>query len=110
MGLFGGRAGSIEPADAWEAQRAGTLVIVDVRQPQEWGSGVVPGAARIPLPEIARRIHELPPEGTVAFLCRSGHRSLLAARYARRGRAEVVSISGGMTSWAAARLPVSRPD
>src|SRR5664280_399032 len=107
MGLFGPRARTIEPAQAWEAQGAGELVIVDVRQPQECTSGVAPGAARIPLPELPRRIGELPQGITLAFLCRSGHRSVLAARSARRSRADVVSIRGGMASWAAARLPVS---
>ena len=110
MGLFGARVRSVAPAEAWDAQRAGTLLIVDVRQPPEWRSGFVPGAARIPLPEISRRTAELPEGGALAFLCRSGHRSVLAARHARRGGHDVVSIRGGMAAWAAAGLPVLGPD
>jgi rhodanese-related sulfurtransferase len=110
MGLFGRRVRSVAPIEAWDAQRAGTLLIVDVRQPQEWRSGVVPGAARIPLPELSRRTAELPEGNALAFLCRSGHRSVLAARHARRRGHEVVSIRGGMAAWSAECLPVSRPD
>ena len=109
-GLFGRRARAIAPAEAWDAHRAGTLIIIDVRQPQEWGSGVVPGATRVPLPELSRRIGELPQGAALAFICRSGHRSTLAARYGRRKRGDVVSIRGGMASWAAEGLPLSRPD
>jgi len=40
---------------------------------------------------------------------RSGHRSLLAARHARRDGIDVVSISGGMLAWSDAGLPTSTP-
>jgi rhodanese-related sulfurtransferase len=109
MALFRQRTRLLDPADAWEGQRVGTLVIVDVRQRREWNSGVVPGAERIPLSELSRRVDELPQDVALAFLCRSGHRSLLAARQARRRGAQVASIRGGMAAWGAADLPVSEP-
>ena len=100
---------SLPPTEAWEAHQRNDLVLVDVRERPEWRSGVVSGALRIPLHELSRRIEELPPENTIAFLCRSGHRSLLAARQARRRGIDVVSISGGMIAWNAAGLPTSTP-
>jgi len=74
-------------------------VLVDVRQRPEWRSGVVSGVLLIPLNELPRRMGELARKKTVAFLCRAGHRSTLAARQARRHGFNVVSVTGGMTGW-----------
>lgn len=107
--LFGRKTKTLTPTEAWAAHGERELVLVDVRQSHEWRSGVVPGALLIPLSELSRRIEELPRDSTVAFLCRSGHRSLLAARRARRRGIDVVSIEGGMIAWNDARLPTSTP-
>jgi hydroxyacylglutathione hydrolase len=108
--LFGRKTKTLAPAEAWAAHGERGLVLVDVRQPQEWRSGVVPGALRVPLHELSHRIGELPSEGTVAFVCRSGHRSLLAARRARRRGIDVASVKGGMVAWSAAGMPTLTPD
>jgi len=107
--LFGRKTEMLSPAEAWEAHERNDLVLVDVRERPEWRSGVVPGALRIPLHELSRRIEELPRENKVAFICRSGHRSTLAARQARRRGIDVVSISGGMIAWSTVGLPTSTP-
>lgn len=105
--LFARRIKTLPPTEAWEAHRRKELVLVDVRERPEWRAGVVSGALRIPLHELSRRIGELPRQTTVAFLCRSGHRSLLAARHARRHGVDVASVSGGMLAWSDAGLPTS---
>jgi rhodanese-related sulfurtransferase len=100
---------TLAPAEAWEAHQRNDLVLVDVRQRGEWRSGVVSGALQIPLHELSRRLGELPRDSTVAFVCRSGHRSLLAARRARRGGIDVVSVKGGILAWKEAGLPTATP-
>ncbi len=107
--LFARKIKTLIPAEAWEAHERNDLVLVDVRERPEWRSGVVSGAQRIPLHELSHRIEELPREKTVAFICRSGHRSTLAARQARRRDIDVVNISGGMIAWNTAGLPTSTP-
>jgi rhodanese-related sulfurtransferase len=107
--LFARKITTLPPTETWEACRSNELVLVDVRQPQEWRAGVVAGALLIPLNELPRRIDELPRESTVAFLCRSGHRSTLAARQARRHGIDVVGVKGGMIAWNKAGLPTSTP-
>ena len=107
--LFARKITTLPPTETWEACRSNDLVLVDVRQPQEWRSGVVAGALLIPLDELPRRIAELPRGNTVAFLCRSGHRSTLAARQARRHGIDVASVKGGMTAWHKAGLPTYTP-
>jgi rhodanese-related sulfurtransferase len=98
------------PADVDVTTAAGLrdagAVVLDVREPSEWAEGHVPGATLIPLGELARRASELPHDGTIVVICRSGNRSaqgrdiLLAAGY------EATSVDGGMTAWRAAGLPV----
>ena len=103
--LFARKITTLDPAEAWAAQQRNELVLVDVRERPEWRSGTVPGASRVPLHELSRRIAELPRDRTVAFLCRSGHRSLLAARQARRHGLTTASVKGGMLAWEKAGLP-----
>jgi rhodanese-related sulfurtransferase len=105
--LFGRRIETLAPAEAWNAHRQKGLVLVDVRQRSEWCSGVVLGALRIPLQELNRRIGELPREGTVVFLCGSGHRSLLAAYEAQLGGIDAARVDGGILAWRDAELPTS---
>ncbi len=107
--LFTRKITMLSPSETWEAHQRNDLVLVDVRQRPEWRSGVVSGVLLIPLNELPRRIGELPREKTVAFLCRSGHRSTLAARQARRHGFDVVSVKGGMIAWQSAGLPTSTP-
>jgi rhodanese-related sulfurtransferase len=107
--LFTRKIRTLSPSETWTAHQGNGLVLVDVRQQPEWRSGVVSGALLIPLNELPRRLGELPREKTVAFICRSGHRSALAARQARRHGLDVVSVTGGMTAWQKAGLPTSAP-
>ena len=107
--LFKRKITTLSPSEAWEAHQRKDLVLVDVRQQPEWRSGVVSGVLLIPLSELPRRLGELPLEKTIAFLCRSGHRSTLAARQARRHGFDVASVRGGMTAWNKAGLPSTTP-
>ena len=69
-------------------------------------SGHAPGARHIPLSHLPARMKDLPPQRTVVTVCRSGHRSALAARMLAREGREVINLSGGMHAWARAGLPV----
>jgi rhodanese-related sulfurtransferase len=83
----------------------GQLTLVDVRTEQEFEQVRVPGVLHIPVTEIKGRLGEIPAEHPVAFLCRSGHRSSLAARMAARHRDDVMNVAGGMDAWLDAGLP-----
>jgi rhodanese-related sulfurtransferase len=100
--------GSVTPPAALEALRAGALV-VDVRERDEWDDGHIAGAVHIPLGQICGRLDEIPSDGEVITVCRSGMRSSKAAGHlAKAGRA-VSNMAGGMNAWSAAGLPVTRP-
>ncbi len=69
------------PSDLRDERRAGAdPFLLDVRDPREWrDDGVVPGAATIPLGDLAVRLDELPRDREVTVLCRSGARAGIAA-------------------------------
>lgn len=76
--------------------------LIDVRQPDEFASGSLPGARNLPLGDLAARAGELDPSRRVVLLCRSGARSGRAAEYLESiGFGDVVNLSGGMMATAA---------
>lgn len=85
-------------------------LILDVRGPDEFGEGHVPGAKNIPHTEVSRHLAELKKYNTVYLYCRSGGRSTAASlELARAGLTHLVCInSGGMPDWIAAGFPVER--
>lgn len=85
------------------------VVIVDVRQPVETNSGVVPGAMLIPLSELGGRMSELPVDKPILTICHSSHRSPFAARKLANSGYDVTNVSGGMVAWHKAGLPVEKP-
>jgi rhodanese-related sulfurtransferase len=73
------KPGVVDGATAKALAAAGARV-VDVRTPQEFASGHVPGAINIPYEEIGKRAAEIgPPSTPVVLYCRSGRRSGIAA-------------------------------
>ncbi len=106
--LRGRPAPRISPNEAFARLSGGSdhTVLLDVRQPAEYGSGVAPGALLIPLTQLGKRLDELPRGGQILCICASGHRSPLAARRLSRAGFEVLDVSGGMNAWRAAGLPV----
>ena len=101
------RIESIAPRAACDRFFTGELVLVDVRTRLEYERIRVPRAIHIPLMEVSSRLGELPVDHPVAVLCRSGHRSALAARTVARHRSDVLNVAGGMNAWLAAGLPSS---
>jgi rhodanese-related sulfurtransferase len=81
---------------------AGSVVLVDIREPGELAVAAVPGALHIPMGDLARRVHEidLGEEQTLALLCHTGRRSLAAATALQRmGIDQARSVAGGIEWW-----------
>ncbi len=77
--------------------------LLDVREPWEWAVSSLAdrGARLIPLDELADRVGEIPADRAVVVYCRTGQRSLIAARtIADSGRGPVTSLRGGIAAWA----------
>lgn len=80
--------------------RRNGMVVLDVRNDDEWSSGHIPGAIHIPLASLARRISELPADRAIAVHCQGGGRSAIASSFLKKaGRADVSNVSGGFRDW-----------
>lgn len=76
------------------------LTIIDVREDDEVAQGMIPGARHIALGTIPERYAEIPQEGEVILVCRSGNRSGRAKQYLESlGYNNLRNMTGGMMAW-----------
>jgi rhodanese-related sulfurtransferase len=81
-------------------------VLVDVRTPEEFASGHVPGAINISLQSLPQRMQELPKDQPIVLYCRSGNRSHTATQLlARAGYTNLYDL-GGIIAWTNQGLPI----
>ena len=85
---------------------AAGATIVDVREPDEYDEAHVPGVQLIPLGEVPERFEEIPSEGTIYVICRSGARSARAAEFLIGQGLEAVNVAGGTLAWIDSGRPV----
>jgi adenylyltransferase/sulfurtransferase len=77
------------------------LLILDVRNPDEFQIGRIPGTTLLPLPELAGRLAELPRDREIIVHCKSGMRSAKAQQLLKdNGFSRVVNVTGGILAWA----------
>ena len=95
-----------ELARRWETG----ATVIDVRRPDEYESGHVPGAQLVTLEEVPSRQDEIPSEGEVLIICKTGGRSLKAAEFLRRQGIAAVNVAGGTRAWIEAGHPVVTGD
>lgn len=82
--------------------RSDGAFMLDVREPDEWNSGHIPGATLIPLGQLPDRLNELPVDQEIVVVCRSGNRSATGRDILlNAGFNQVTSMAGGMNEWAA---------
>lgn len=88
-----------------EVQAGGSWVL-DVRQPDEYEAGHVPGAHLIPLDELSTRHPEVPADQEVYVVCGSGGRSAAATKALNGAGYRAVNVAGGTKGWIDAGHPV----
>ena len=89
-----------------KAGGTGTLFL-DVREPDGFQAGHFPGARLLPLSHLAFHLDELRSAQRIYFSCKSGRRSLAAAKtLAYLGAPDAVNVTGGYQAWCSAGLPV----
>jgi phage shock protein E len=99
----------IDVATAASLHGQSDVVFLDVRTPEEYADGHIPGIVLIPLDELPNRIDEVPKDKTVVVTCRSGNRSAQAAEILRQaGYTNVHNMTGGITAWQQAGYPVEK--
>jgi NADPH-dependent 2,4-dienoyl-CoA reductase/sulfur reductase-like enzyme/rhodanese-related sulfurtransferase len=93
-------AGDMELAD-WERLAETDALIVDVREPEEFAGGHVPGAVNLPLSQLRERHAELPRDRELWLCCGVGQRGYYAARFLAQQGVRARNLSGGYTTWRA---------
>ncbi len=96
------RITEVTPAEiAAMRERGDEAVYLDVREPNEWNLGRIPGAQFLPRGQLESKIEELIPRGSrVVIYCARGNRSAFAADTMQQmGYENVASMSGGFQQW-----------
>lgn len=76
------------------------LLILDVREPDEFASGHIPDAVLLPLGNVEKEMSKLPRDRALVAVCRSGRRSAAAADVlVKGGFTKVYNLLGGMLAW-----------
>jgi rhodanese-related sulfurtransferase len=109
--LFRGRPDApawIETADLQRRLADGPVLLVDVRQPEEFTapSGHLPGAINVPLGDLAGRTNDLAARRqSIVLVCKTDRRSARAAAELRAaGLRDVAVLRGGTDGWRARGL------
>ena len=84
------------------------VILLDVREDDEFKAGHIPGAEWIPLGKLSSRLDELPKDKTIVAVCRSGNRSGQATELLRQNGFNAHNMQGGMNSWVQAGLEVQK--
>lgn len=85
------------------------LLVLDVREDDEWRAGHVEGSTHVPLMELQERypdLAELSAAGQTLVVCRSGNRSAYAAGFLIQQGLDAINLAGGLLAWDAAGRPL----
>ena len=86
-----------------EVKNGNRPFLLDVRQPQEYRLGHIPGAKLIPLGSLRSRLVEVPRDRKIVCICATGHRSVPAVKKLTAVGIEASSLKNGMIAWQMAR-------
>lgn len=103
----------IEPISRVELSkrlREGSVTVVDVRPPEEYAAGHVPGAINLPLRNLGARLEGLPKRREVIAYCRGPYCVMAFEAVARMRRQGIKArrLEDGYPEWARAGFPVER--
>ena len=90
--------------------RKGEVTLLDVRPPEEYAAGHIPGALSVPLPDLARQLARLPKRREVVAYCRGPYcvMAIEAVRQLRAKGFKAVRLEAGVLDWAALGHAVER--
>ena len=87
-------------------------LLVDIREPDEWSEGHLPGAIHVPRGNLESRIERAAPDRAqpIVLYCQAGNRSAFGAKTLEElGYENVVSLAGGYTDWKRNGFPTQLP-
>ena len=88
------------PLAPWDAVNEADAILLDVRDPTEYGDGHIEHAINIPLAQLRNQIEELPRDRQILVYCGVGQRSYYAVRvFLQHGFQMVRNLPGGFTTF-----------
>jgi rhodanese-related sulfurtransferase/DNA-binding transcriptional ArsR family regulator len=100
----------VPAAEVLKRAKQGLVTVLDVRPPEEFAAGHLPGAVNIPIHELQKRLKELPRSKEVIAYCRGPYclMSYDAVSLLRRKGLKARRLESGLPEWRTAGLPVER--
>lgn len=98
----------IDVRTAERRARSGEVLLLDVREDDEWAAGRAELALHRPLSRL--QLGDVPTDRPVVAVCRVGGRSAQATQALRSAGLDVTNMGGGMLAWQAAGLPLVGDD
>jgi rhodanese-related sulfurtransferase len=103
--------GEMEPVDRdvlAARVRSGEVTLLDVRPPEEYVAGHIPGAVSVPLSDLAERLAEIPHDREVVAYCRGPYcvLAIQAVELLRSRGFRAIRMEEGIPDWRARGLPV----
>ncbi len=92
--------------DRLAREQSGGATVVDVREPNEYVTGHVPGTTLIPRGQLSSRLGELDKRRPVYLVCASGNRSAAMTDLLRAAGYDAYSVAGGTSAWTRSGRPV----
>lgn len=83
-----------------------TVVLLDVREDEEWRFGHAPTAVHLPMSTLKKRVGEIDRSKRIVCICRSGNRSAQVTGFLIHHGFDAVNMSGGMSTWASFGHPL----
>jgi NADPH-dependent 2,4-dienoyl-CoA reductase/sulfur reductase-like enzyme/rhodanese-related sulfurtransferase len=98
-GLLRGDHPQVDVETVLAAPAAERPFLLDVRTPQEFASGHIPGAVNFPVDDLRSRLDELPRDRMISAYCQVGQRGYLATRILLQAGFKAVNIGGGYKTY-----------
>jgi rhodanese-related sulfurtransferase len=85
--------------DVEQAMKKGPIDVLDVREPEEYEEGHIPGAILAPISDFMNHLHKVDKTKHYYVVCYSGARSQVVAEYLGKQGYQVTNVMGGMSTY-----------
>jgi rhodanese-related sulfurtransferase len=96
--------------EEYAAIPAGEVVLLDVREPEEWADGHAAEAVHVPMNSVPATVaHDPGPltsDTRIVVTCKAGGRSAQVTAWLLQNGFDAVNLDGGMLAWATAHRPM----
>jgi len=87
--------------DTFASALGSGALVIDVREPDEYEAGHVPGAVSVPLGTVVDQLDRFSSDGPTYVICQAGGRSMRAAQLADGAGYAAINVAGGTGAWIA---------